>query len=544
VVFGLLHLVRERTSPDRFRGIAKGEKFMFKIQSRGTAAWATALAAGLLLAGCGGGGTSDSPSPSPTPAPTTGSTGAAASLDISPASIDDFWGYSVQTQVTARDSAGAAISPRPVVTLTAGDASIASTDAATTTVNLLRPGQTTVTAAVGSVMATSTVNVRGFERLARVNQDTMCALADGRQRIYCWGSAGVTGTTMITSTPQQFQYVAPTPVPRGEIPAGTQISKVASDLFNMCALTDDGAVFCWGSGSTGSLGTGVAEGRSEPARIATGEVPAGVRFVDLGVSAYGGCAVGDDGRLYCWGYGNYIPNAAVSPNVRVLSPLATTQGDVAAGVKAVKVAVDVNGGCALGDNGRAYCWSSGARTPRLVTQGEVPINVRLVELQLGGGLPCALADNGQVYCWGTSFGRRFGAGNAAFSSSAPPTAVSTGAKPASARFTALTVGGIATSSCAVADNGKAYCWGRGYEGSAGDGVEADHEVLTPVEVLLGEKDAAFTWSAVNCSQLTCTGLASDRRIYSWGSNQNRMLSRESQTVRSATPLMVTRPTRP
>jgi alpha-tubulin suppressor-like RCC1 family protein len=453
----------------------------------------------------------------------------------------------MQTQVTARDSAGAAISPRPAVTLTAGDVSIASTDAATTTVNLLRPGRTTVTAAVGNVLATSTVNVRGFERLARVNQDTMCALADGRQRIYCWGSAGVTGTTMITSTPQQFQYVAPTPIPQGEIPVGARISKVESELFNMCALTDDGAVFCWGSGGLeGSygIGIGVAEGRPAPTRIAAGEVPAGVRFVDLSVTANGACAVGDDGRLYCWGFYSHIPNPALPSNGRFLSPVATAPGDVTVDVKLVKVAVDTNVSCALGDNGRAYCWTIGNRTPSLVDQGAVPVNVKLIDLQIGTDFRCALGDDGQVYCWGTAFGKRFGAGSAAFVSNSTPTAVDTGAKPAGAKFTALTVGGIATSSCAVADNGKAYCWGQGYQGSAGDGVEADHEVLTPVEVVHGEKDAAFSWSAVNCSQYTCTGLASDRRIYSWGFNQNRMLSRESAVVRSAVPLMVTRPTRP
>jgi alpha-tubulin suppressor-like RCC1 family protein len=451
---------------------AEGEKFMFKIQSRGAAAWATAfaVAAGVLLAGCGGGGASDSPAPTPTPGPSS----AVASLEITPASIDDFWGYSVQTQVTARDSAGVAISPRPAVTLTAGDASIAGTDSPTSTVNLLRPGQTTVTAAVGSVMATSTVNVRGFERLARVNQDTMCALADGRQRIYCWGSAGVTGTTMITSTPQQFQYVAPTPIPQGEIPAGSQISKVASDQFNMCALTDDGAVFCWGSGGNNSygIGIGVAEGRSAPTRLAAGEVPSSVRFVDVGVAPYGGCAVGDDGRLYCWGAYNHIPNPALAINGRFLSPLATVQGDVANGIKLVKVVVDENGGCALGDDGRAYCWNSAARTPRLVAQGAVPVNVKLIDLQLAGSLPCALADNGQIYCWGTSFGYRFGAGQSAYVSSAAPTAVVDGAKPAGVRFTAFTVGGLATASCAVAEDGALYCWARATLAARGTATQA------------------------------------------------------------------------
>jgi alpha-tubulin suppressor-like RCC1 family protein len=524
---------------------------VFKIHSRGAAAWAApwAIAAGLMLAGCGGGGggSSDAPVPAPAPVPssTPGTSAVVASLEISPASIDDFWGYSVQTQVTARDSAGVAISPRPAVTLTAGDASIASTDAPTTTVSLLRPGQTTVTAAIGNVQASTTVNVRGFERLARVTNDTMCALADGRQRIYCWGWAGGTGTPMITATPQQFEYVAPTPIAQGEIPAGSQISKVVGTTFSLCALTDDGAVFCWGDNNRGALGVGVAGGqRTAPTRIAAGEVPAGVRFVDVDVNAFGGCAVGDDGHLYCWGVNNSIPDPALSPTAASVAPVATVRGDLAAGVKLLKVVVDTNGGCALADDGRAYCWRSGARSPALVAQGAVPTNVKLAEIQLGSGLPCALADNGQVYCWGTGYGYRFGAGQTGYFTNAAPVAVLDGTKPAGVKFTNMTVGSGSIASCAVAEDGNAYCWSKGYEGSAGDGIATDHEVATPVRVLNGEKDALFRWTEINCSQYTCTALASDRRIYSWGFNQNRMLSRESRTVRSATPLMVTRPTRP
>jgi alpha-tubulin suppressor-like RCC1 family protein len=501
-----------------------------------------------MMAGCGGGGgSSDAPATAPTPAPTPsltpGSTAAVASLEVTPANIDDFWGYAVQTQVTARDSAGAAISPRPAMTFIAGDASIASTDAPTTTVNLLRPGQTTVTAAVGNVQASTTVNVRGFERLARVTHDTMCALADWRQRIYCWG-LGTLG--MISTVPGQFEYVAPTPIAQGDIPAGSRISKVVASTFSICALTDEGAAFCWGDNKRGGLGIGSADTeRPQPSRVAAGEVPAGVRFVDVALAqGYGGCAVGDDGGLYCWGDYNRTPNPALSASAFSLAPVATVRGSVPVGVKLVKIAVDTNGGCALGDDGRAYCWKSGARTPALVAQGAVPTNVKLVEIQLGGGIPCALANNGQIYCWGTDNAWRFGAGQTGFITNAAPVAVLDGAKPAGVKFTAMTVGGIATSSCSVAEDGNAYCWSKGYEGSAGDGNTVDHEVATPVRVLSGEKDAAFRWTEINCSQYTCTALASDRRIYSWGSNQNRMLSRETQTVRSATPLMVTRPTRP
>jgi Regulator of chromosome condensation (RCC1) repeat len=492
------------------------------------------------ISGCGGGGSeADPPAPAPVPAPS-----GVARVDVSPASIDDFWGYSVQLQVTARDGAGVSISPRPALTLSAADASLVGTDAATATVNLLRPGSTTVNATIGGVVGAATVNVRGFERLARVKLDTMCALADGRQRIYCWGDAGITGSPMITSTPQQFEYVAPTPIPAGDIPTGARISKVVGDLFNMCALSDDGEVFCWGNGgSVGSLGIGSSESRTSPTRLANGERPAGVRYIDVSVDAYGGCAVGDDGKLYCWGNYAINPSPTVPINGLSLAPVVAAQGSVPVTAKLLKVAVGRNRSCTLADDGRAYCWTISNRTLTLIDQGAVPSNVKLVEIQMGD-IACALADNGQIYCWGTGQGRQFGDGTTTLVSNRAPTAVADGAKPAGVRFTSFSVGGRSIASCATAEDRQTYCWGNGYRGSLGDNNLSDHEAFTPVRVTDGEKDGAFSFAQVNCAQYACTGLGTDRRIYSWGSNEARMLSRDNQFLHSATPIMVTRPTRP
>jgi hypothetical protein len=506
---------------------------------------AVSLVAVATLGACGGGGGGDeAPAPTaPAPAPAP-SVGAVASLSIAPSSIDDFWGYAIRLQVTARDAAGNAITPTPAVTLSTGDESVVRPMSATTTIDLLRPGVTTVTATIGGVSASSAVNVIGFERLARAKLNTMCALADGRQRIYCWGNAGVTGGTMITFAPQQFEYVAPTPIPQGDIPAGSRIAKVVGDQFGLCALTDDGEVFCWGArnGGTGSLGIGVAENRSAPTRIAAGDKPTGVRYVDLSVDANGGCAAGDDGKLYCWGYYSLIPNRNVVTNSVSHSPVASTQGSVPLDAKLIKVAVGLNSSCALADNGRAYCWT-GTSELTTVDQGAVPANVKLVEIQMGE-VPCALGDDGKIYCWGSGSGRLFGDGTAAFVSNRTPTAVADGAKAAGVRFTSFSAGGSATSSCGTAEDGFTYCWGRGYRGSLGDGDTNEHDALVPVRVMSGEKDAAYRFTQINCSQYTCTGLASDRRIYSWGSNDDLMLSRSNQITQSATPLMVTRPTRP
>jgi Regulator of chromosome condensation (RCC1) repeat len=492
----------------------------------------------VLLTACGGGGSDKG---SGEPAPPSQST----TIQVSPQGSKEFWGYSLSLDATALSASGASITPEPTYSWASSNAGVASVDGPSATVNLLRPGNATITASSGNATGSTSVTVMGFERLARSTGTTMCALPDGRQRIYCWGWVGTTEHPMFSGSPKEFKYEAPAVVAQGAIPSGARIRKVAVDSFHMCALTDEGAVFCWGENDHGALGLGSADaGRNAPALIARGAIPAGVRIVDIAVTYQGGCAVGDDGNLYCWGSNSHIPDPALESNDFSAAPVATVAGDRPRGVRFVKVSIDVNNGCALGDNARAYCWTIGQRIPQQVATGAVPANVRLVDLQMGSELPCALGDNGQIYCWGTAFGRRFGTGVADFISDTTPVAVADGAKPAGMRWTAFTVGGIATANCAVAENGNAYCWGNGYLGSLGDGVEATHEGLTPTPLLAGERDAAFTWVAVNCASLTCTGLASDRRIYSWGANEDLMLSRSNQISSSATPLMVTRPTRP
>ncbi len=285
-------------------------------------------------------------------------------------------------------------------------------------------------------------------------------------------------------------------------------------------------------------------GRTQPTAIAAGDVPASVRFVDIADAGNGGCGVGDNGELYCWGDNSHTPNPSLSSTGFSPAPVGTVRGEIPPGVKLVKVALDTDNGCALGEDGKAYCWAVGALTPRVVDAGAVPAGVRLVEIQMGDHLPCALGDNGQIFCWGSGFGRRFGAGFSEFVSHSPPIAVADGGKPQSAKFLALSVGGISIASCGVADNGKTYCWGGGYRGSLGDGELGDHDALVPVAVLNGEKKASARWTTVNCATLTCTGLADNGRIYNWGANDDLMLSRNNQNGDSAVPLQISRPTRP
>jgi alpha-tubulin suppressor-like RCC1 family protein len=494
------------------------------------ARWAaSALLVANLLA-CGGGGSS-------------GGAGAPSSVVVTPAAAQDYWGYDLDLSAEARDTAGALISAALPMSWSSSDTSIA-TVGGSGLVSLLRPGSVSITASNSGVSGAATVNVLGLARLARGQETTMCALNTSRQRIFCWGSDGTTTSPIISPTGSNFEHQQPAPIAQGAIPAGATIAKVVLSLHAACALTDAGTAYCWGENQRGVLGSGDNTSSTSPRAAVQGAVPAGVKFVDIAASAWTVCAAGDDGNIYCWGANTTIPNTTVSSTGNSLAPVANSRGVIPAGVKINRVALSTNVGCGLGDDGNAYCWKVGAIAPAPVAQGERPVGSAFTEIQIGADLACGLAANGEAYCWGSGFGKRFGAGSAAFISNAAPTRVVNGARPSGARLVALSVGGVATASCAVADNGVAYCWGTGYRGSLGDGNLADHDALTPVAVLPGEKDAAFTWTAVNCAQYACSALANDGRVYSWGSNEDLMLSRDATVVSSATPLLITRVIRP
>ena len=72
---------------------------------------------------------------------------------------------------------------------------------------------------------------------------------------------------------------------------------VAGGLAHTCAIADSGGAFCWGSNSSGQLGTG------SPAPLETQPVHvlglSGVQRLALGATH--SCAQTSDGVVYCWG---------------------------------------------------------------------------------------------------------------------------------------------------------------------------------------------------------------------------------------------------
>ena len=93
-------------------------------------------------------------------------------------------------------------------------------------------------------------------------------------------------------------------------------------------------------------------------------------------------------------------------------------------------------------------------------------------MSVGGSHACGLTAQGQAWCWGKSeFGEL---GNAKFGGSESlPVLAAEGRS-----WTVLRAGGDTT--CAIAENGALFCWGRNTMGQIGNGT-TDH-VATPNRV--------------------------------------------------------------
>ena len=121
--------------------------------------------------------------------------------------------------------------------------------------------------------------------------DHVCALTDSGAA-YCWGSneSGQLGSGSADSVPRTK------PVRVG---GDMTFATLAAGFTHTCGLTRDGVVFCWGANDSAQLGDGTVKNSPTPVRVATD-----VKFKTIGPGGTHTCAVSVDGIGYCWG-GNW-----------------------------------------------------------------------------------------------------------------------------------------------------------------------------------------------------------------------------------------------
>lgn len=176
-------------------------------------------------------------------------------------------------------------------------------------------------------------------------RDATCALTDDGE-MYCWGDneAGQFGDG--AGAPA---LLVPNPVPGG---VGHRWKDVELGDSHVCGLTTAGEAYCWGMDEYGELGIGVAEMSDDvPMKVVVAET-----FTDIGVGTYHSCAVAVDGTAWCWGY-NRVGQLGRGEK-ESFDPYPVPQPVIGG----VQFAGKIQGGfqhtCALGTDGKAYCWGA------------------------------------------------------------------------------------------------------------------------------------------------------------------------------------------
>ncbi|MDQ6803548.1 MAG: hypothetical protein M3065_00980, partial [Actinomycetota bacterium] len=272
-----------------------------------------------------------------------------------------------------------------------------------------------------------------------------------------------------------------------------------------------------------------AEQASEPSRAAAGQ---------LDVGANHSCAVLDDGRLRCWGFGTdgqlgYGNTTAIGDNE---TPGSVGPVNFGTGRTAIAISAGDVHTCALLNDGSVHCWGFGANgrlgygntanVNDAASAGPVELgtNRTATAIAAGGGHTCAVLDNGTVRCWGfgTSGALGYGNTNTIGDNETPGMAGPVDLGPGR-KAVAVTAGAVHT--CVLLEDGNVLCWGEGGNGRLGYGNQTsigDDEpvstVVTPVNFGSGRTAVAISAGGSH----TCAVL-NDGTVRCWGFGGNGQL---------------------
>lgn len=315
------------------------------------------------------------------------------------------------------------------------------------------PTGTVTFSADAVVLSPTSVHATGVRGSVSAGDSHTCAVTNaGTAR--CWGlnAVGQLGDgSVIRRT---------SPVDVSGLTSGVSIVSAGSDFT--CALTASGGVKCWGHNNLGQLGDSTGVDSSVPVDVS------GLTSGVVAVSAGGrhACAVTDVGAVKCWG-GNDLGQLGDNSGLGQLAPVDVV--GLTSGIVAVKAGAGHS--CALTSAGAARCWggnAKGALGDGTTTNRPTPTDVAgltsgVTAIAAGLDFTCAIGAGG-VKCWGDNSTKQLGDGTTVQRTS--PVSVS----GLSGTFQAIATGGA--HACALNSAGVIKCWGKGNFGQLGDGLRA------------------------------------------------------------------------
>jgi alpha-tubulin suppressor-like RCC1 family protein len=309
---------------------------------------------------------------------------------------------------------------------------------------------------------------------------------------------------------------------------------LSSGGVHTCVLLDNGRVSCWGKGNYGQLGNGNSGLRYSPTLISS--LGDGRTALALSTGNHHTCAILDDGSVSCWGRNTQgqLGNGGTSNS---LTPTPTS--DLGPGRTAVAITSGAYYTCVILDNASVSCWGLGStgqlgnggtsqqNSPTLTSSFGVGRNP--VAISAGWSHTCVLLDDGSVSCWGNNNYGTFGDGSTTNQNSPTPS------MNFGAGRTAVAITSGDSHTCAILDDGNVSCWGGNYKGQLGDGSTTDRN--TPgLTNSLGVDRRAVSLSSGGTH--TCA-ILDNGDVSCWGDNSNGKLGLGSSAEYSANPTVIT-----
>jgi len=235
-----------------------------------------------------------------------------------------------------------------------------------------------------------------------------CAVNAARE-VYCWGSNthGELGTGL---------YYGGSALPERVAGPDTYLSAVAGKEFS-CALTQQGAVKCWGSGVDDALGSTPATMCPSVSGVRCTPTPAAVEatrtFSQLAAGDHHVCAITSSLEAFCWG-SNSDGQLGIEGISRTYVP---SQVAAPAGTRVIQLSAGTMHSCAITDDYDTLCWGAnrsgqlgtGETLPGPFAPGLVSGGLVFASVHAGGntatGHTCGLTPTRQIFCWGA---REFG----------------------------------------------------------------------------------------------------------------------------------------
>jgi len=242
------------------------------------------------------------------------------------------------------------------------------------------------------------------------------------------------------------------------------------------------------------------------------------------------CGIASDNLAYCWGGGGQgrLGNNSTSNS---LVPVAVSTSGVLSGKTILSISAGFDHTCAIASDNLAYCWGGGSEGQlgrNSTASSQVPVavdtsgvlsgkTIKYIAAALLTYTTCAIASDDNAYCWGAGGNGQLG--NNSSSNSLVPVAVSTSGVLSGKTIKKIASGGGHT--CAIASDDNAYCWGYGGDGALGQGSTSNS--LVPVAVSTSGVLSGKTIKQIDLGGIFTCAVASDNLAYCWGAGGSGQL---------------------